>query len=217
MGIIGGPRADWSIELFQRLLRLSSELPEKQPLCITLDSDLNQLAFNADAIVQSADHLRSVGADVLLIADTAGHQFASDISKATNLTIVDMVVEAVDFICDWHIHPQKIGVLDEDSGLDSNLYQNLIAARSIEPVCLEGKDQARFMKLGNQIIGNGLSPNVQAEMKALAESLIIRGSEVIISGCPWAAAALRSFNLAAMVIDSTEIVARRCLYHVSNI
>jgi aspartate racemase len=162
-------------------------------------------------LVAMARRLEAAGADGLVIVCNSAHAWAGAIQAAVSIPLLHLVEKSADAVRRDAPGADRVGLLAASAALDAQLYQEALAARGVEPLTLEGEDRARFMALLYRIKAGAAGPDERAEMAALAQVLIGRGAQAILSGCTEAPIVLAPGDVPVPLIDSTAVLVAETL------
>ena len=217
IGVIGGMGPAATLDFLAKLQRATPAASDQDHLRVLIDlnpkvPDRNAALAGtgpspAPVLAQMAAGLEQAGADGLVMVCNSAHAFATEIraalGRATLLSLIDETVAAV-----RRDHPglRRVGLLAAGACLDARMYQDAFAAEAVVVIAPEGELRARFMALLYRIKAGDVGVESRAEMRALAEALIARGAELIVSGCTEVPLVLDAAALAAPLVDSTDVL-----------
>ena len=213
VGIIGGMGPAATLDLMDRMLRLSFGKSDQDSVRMLVDNNPllpdRNLAIAGKGpspgpqLAEMARGLEKSGADFLVIACNTAHAFAPDIRAAVSIPLLDMIAETVAAL---PAGPAPVGLMAAAGCLDAGLYQKALAGRTILlPDC-----QA-LMTLLYDIKTGDTGPAIKARMAALAQGLVDGGAAHIIAGCTEVPLVLGASDVAVPLLDSTAILARAAM------
>ena len=166
-------------------------------------------------LVESAQRLVGAGVDFLVMPCNTAHAYAAEIIGTVDVPFVSIIEETVQWVQKWTDNQSsvtaKIGLLAADGCLRARLYQDKLEAGGFELVRLSPSNQEDFMRLVYEIKALGVGSALRARMKGLAENLIDQGAECIIAGCTEVPLTISEDDINVPLIDSTDILASRCV------
>ncbi len=212
VGVIGGLGPAATLDFHARLLQFTEAASDQDHLRLIIDSnphvpDRNRaLAGTGESpgphLAATAAGLERAGADVIVMACNAAHAWQDEIEAAISvpfLSIIDAVVQEA-----LQHAPQRVGLLAADATIAADLYGRAFARHGVLAV---HPDQARFMQLLYRIKSGDTGAEVQAGMRALADSLA--EIDVLIAACTEVPIVLKDYHLP--YIDSSAALARAVL------
>jgi len=84
-------------------------------------------------------------------------------------------------------------------------------------VQLDEASQARFMALLYRIKAGERSKDIRNEMQQLGEELVAMGADILIAGCTEVPLVLQQGDNTKIMIDSTDVLARRSVIYARRI
>ena len=230
IGVLGGLGPEATADFFSRLIRNTDAQSDQDHLHVVIDN--NPKAPNRNLAIagkgptpdesfrQSALRLEKAGVDFIVMPCNTAHAFENAITSTTHIPFISIVKETCDFITENHGELTSIGVLAVDGCLQSNLYGSLLSDIGISQHYLEPQLQQEFMALVYQIKSSGVTAEIKNSMVNMANILIDQGAQAILAGCTEVPLVLSkddsSAPLSVPLIDSTEILARRCVDYAKN-
>jgi len=213
VGIIGGMGPAATLDLMDRMLRLSFGKSDQDSVRMLVDNNPllpdRNLAIAGKGpspgpqLAAMARGLEKSGADFLVIACNTAHAFAPDIRAAVYIPLLDMIAETVAAL---PAGPAPVGLMAAAGCLDAGLYQKALAGRT-----LLLPDRQALMTLLYDIKTGDTGPAIKARMAALAQGLADQGAAHIIAGCTEVPLVLGAGDVAVPLLDSTAILARTAM------
>lgn len=164
-----------------------------------------------------AKRLEDAGADFLVLVCNTAHVFLDDVHARTNIpfiSIVDESVREIERVCP---DAKKVGVMATDGCLETNIYQDAVIASGREAIEPEGDDLAKLMRLISDIKAGNQGQDIATAMQAVANSLVEKGADVLISGCTEIPIVFDGENCPVPVIASTYVLAQRTLEYAKGL
>jgi aspartate racemase len=226
IGVIGGLGPEATADFFSRVIRNTPAKTDQDHLHILIDN--NPKAPNrhdaisgtgpspAEMFAQSACRLETAGAEFLVMPCNTAHAFEKAITEAIQIPLVSIITETCNFIQAKHAGIQRVGLLAADGCLQAKLYDLGLDRVDVAPVCLSNERQKDFMALVHRIKATGVDDIIKTSMKQMANELIDHGAQAILAGCTEVPLVLGQNDLSVPLIDSTEILARRCVQIAKN-
>jgi aspartate racemase len=218
-----GPAA--TVDFMDKLIKATGAEREQDNLRLLVDCNPHVPDRNTAEIEGShpgpvlaamAAGLERQGADFVVMACNTAHAYEADIRAALGVPFVSLIAEAADTLKALHPDAKRVGLLAGTGCLNARLYQDALAARSVEAVLLDGEAQGRFMTLLYQIKRGDTSRAARAEIRALADLLIAGGSEVVMAACTEVPLVLGRHDIAVPLVDTTEVLVERTLAYARD-
>ena len=213
LGLLGGMGPAATVDFLTKLQAYTPAKGDKDHIRVIMDMnpqvpDRNDpFARPGPILAEMAGALRGAGAEVLAIACNTAHAHADLISRASGLPLIDMIATAAQAA--QETGARRAGVLGTKQGV--RLYHEYLAAKGMGLVTLTAPDQTTFMTLLDRIKAGDTGAEVRAGMERLAKNLAAEGAEVIIAGCTEVPLVLDESAVTLPLIDSAEVLARRCV------
>ena len=211
VGVLGGMGPDATADFMSRVIRATPADKDQDHLRMLIDSNphvpnrqealLRGGADPGPALAAMARGLAAAGADFLVMPCNTAHAFADAITAAVDIPLVSIIDVTVEACGD----AAAIGVLATDGCLSSGVFQEALAGRAVLPSDAETR---ALMRLITHIKAGDTGPEIVAGMRELAESLVVRGAEVIVAGCTEIPLVLDAGMLDVPLVSSTDALAR---------
>ncbi len=219
VGIVGGMGPEATLDLFAKILGHTAARTDQEHLRLIIDNDpkvpnrhdaiAGRIPSVGPRLAATACGLERAGADFVVMACNTAHAFEADVRAALTVPFVSIIEETCNEVLRRVGGAASVGLLAAKGCLDAGLYQKALAGHGIEVVV--PAETERFMKLLYAIKSGDRAAPVRAAMRGLAGGLVERGAAAIIAGCTEVPLVLSDGDLAAPVIDSTDVLARRCV------
>jgi len=213
LGVLGGMGPAATLDFLQKLQAYTPAESDQDHIRVLVDinpkvPDRNTPGSLAGPVLaEMAGALRGAGAEVLAIACNTAHAHAGLIQRASGLPLVDMIETGAAAAA--RTGAMRVGVLGTKGAL--RLYREYLAAQALGLVSLEAERQEAFMEVLYRIKRGDAGPQVRAAMRGLAQVLIDHGAEAVIAGCTEVPLVLSPGELKVELIDSGDLLARRCV------
>jgi aspartate racemase len=227
IGVLGGMGPQATVDFLAKLVAATPVVHEQEHLRVRIDSNPKVPDRNAaiarrgespgPALAAMAVGLEHAGVDFVVMACNTAHAFEPAIRTAIRVPLVSMIEEACDACERAFPNARRIGILAAQGCLDARLYQQALVRRDLEALTLAQQDQQRFMALLYRIKQGDLSDALRADIRALGETLIGGGAEVIVAGCTEVPLVLRDGDLERPLIDATANLAQRCVRYARRL
>ncbi len=220
-GVMGGMGPDATVDFMARVIALTDSGNDQDHIHMIVDQDptipnrqraiREGLTDVTDALGAMAKRLEDAGADFLVMVCNTAHVFLDGVHANTSIpfiSIIDESVSEIDRICP---EARQVGVMATDGCLNTEIYQDAIAASGRTPLVPEGAALEQLMSLITAIKAGNQGDDIRQSMQASAHSLVDRGAEVIIAGCTEIPIVFEGEDCSVPVIGSTNVLAERTL------
>lgn len=221
VGVIGGLGPEATHDFFGKLLRHSHAKTDQDHLHVIIEDNPKTPNRNeaiaglgpspGPYLAAMARALERAGADFIVMACNTAHAFEDSIRAATAKPFVSLIDEVVDEVRQVHRAAKRVGLLAAQGSLDSKIYHTAFAQHGIEALQLAAPSQLRFMELLYRIKSGDRGRAVHDGMQQLGGELIARGADILIAACTEVPLVLESGDNTKPLIDSTDVLARRCV------
>ena len=230
VGIIGGMGPGATIDLMQRILRLTPapegrdmddidhirclvdnnpKIPSRIKAIIDKDGE-DPGPFIADM----AKGLESWGADFLAIPCNTAHYYYDIVQKAVNIPVINLI----DIVCN-HIKTHfpdhdKIGILASTAVKITKLYSNKLKRFDIKDVWPDSDHQAILLKVIKEIKKGNMDSKVQNDYAQVCDNLLQKGVKTAIIACT--ELSILKEKTSINTVDAAEILAREVVRQAVN-
>ena len=160
-------------------------------------------------IVDAAQRLTRIGADLLLLPCNTSHAYYRQLCDAVGAPVINMVEETAAQSAALGLH--RVGLLATKGTLYAKLYEKALAAYDIEAVLPTVRGQAEVMSL----IYNGVKAGADAyNTSAICGELhrmVRRGAATFILGCTELPLAFERYHIAYPCIDPALVLAKAAI------
>ena len=230
VGIIGGMGPGATIDLMQRILRLTPA-PEGRDMddidhirCLVdnnpkIPSRIKAIIDNDGVdpgpfIADMAKGLESWGADFLAIPCNTAHYYYDIVQKAVNIPVINLI----DIVCN-HIKTHfpdhdKIGILASTAVKITKLYSNKLKQFDIKDVWPDSDHQAILLKVIKEIKKGNMDSKVQNDYAQVCDNLLHKGVKTAIIACT--ELSILNGNPSINTVNAAEILAREVVRQAVN-
>jgi aspartate racemase len=227
VGVIGGLGPEATLDFFGKVLHHSKAVKDQDHIHLIIENNPKTPNRNdaiagrgpspGPALADMARALERAGADFVVMACNTAHAYEVDIRAALTKPFVSLIDEVVDEVRRLHPAAQRVGVLATQGSRDAKIFTPAFARHGIEVMQLEEPSQNRFMTLLYRIKAGDRSPDIRNGMQQLGEELIAMGADILIAGCTEVPLVLQSGDNSRLMIDSTDVLAKRCVIYARRI
>jgi aspartate racemase len=222
VGVLGGMGPEATLAFYRRVLELTTSVNDQGHIHLLIDSnpkvpDRNSAVAGtgpspAPILAQMARGLEGAGADFLVMVCNAAHAFQEAIEAAVSIPFLSIVAETHDEVRRRFPQVRSVGLLASSGCIDANLYQSAFSADGMSVLAPTGADRESFMELLHRVKSGDKSEAVGRGMRAVAESLIEQGAEVVVAGCTEVPLVLSQTDLTRPLVDSAEVLAKSTIH-----
>jgi aspartate racemase len=227
VGVIGGLGPDATMDFFGKVLHHSKAVKDQDHIHLIIENNPKTPNRNdaiagrgpspGPALADMARALERAGADFVVMACNTAHAYENDIRAALTKPFISLIDEVVDEVRRLHPTAQRVGVLATQGSRDAKIFTSAFARHGIDVVQLDELSQDRFMALLYRIKAGVRSRDVREGMQQLGEELVAMGADILIAGCTEVPLVLQQGDNSKMMIDSTDVLAKRCVMYARRI
>lgn len=226
MGIIGGMGPEATIDLMQRILRLTPALDDIDHIRCIVDNN-PKVPSRIKAIIEGdgedpgpcmadmARRLESWGADFLAISCNTAHYYYEAVADAVKIPVINLIDLVVSHVKTTNPGCLKIGVLASTAILMTGLYEKRFHDVGIEVVYPAPEFQERLFKVIKDIKTGNTSVEVVKKYEEICEHLNCAGVKSVIIACT--ELSVISCDFPFEFIDAAEILAQKIVNTAKNI
>ena len=219
LGIIGGMGPLATVDLFQKIISLTSAETDHDHIHIIVDCNTN-IPDRTQAILHggenplreiagSARRLIQAGAQILMMACNTAHHFYKEVTQDVDIPILNMLQETAIAVQKRGI--TRVGLLATDATIQMRLYHEPLAEQGIDILLPSSNGQQQVMDLIYKGIKAGnFSIDIQPFLQEL-QRMQQKGAQAFILGCTELPVAFERFLIPFVTIDPTEILARTAI------
>ena len=155
VGVLGGLGPAATADFFSKLVTATPAATDQDHLHIIIDNNPKVPNRNeavagtgvspAPVLAEMASRLEVAGADFLVMVCNAAHAFQDAITDAASVPFVSIIEETSDAVKAQLPTGAKVGVLASSGCLDTDLYQDALAARGLHALIPAGATKDAFM------------------------------------------------------------------------
>lgn len=218
IGVLGGLGPWATVDLFEKILRLTPARADQEHLRILIDNnpkipDRSPAIFGdgedpTPELIATAQNLERAGADFIVIPCNTAHAFYDRIQAAVSIPVLHIMEEVAAAAKAEVPHVRTVGVLATAAAIAAGLYQ-----RSFEKIGVKviGPDPAGQEVVNRAIYGvkaGEMGPDVTRALTVVASDLIARGAQALALGCTELPFVLKPRDVTVPLLDSNLILAR---------
>ncbi len=218
VGIIGGMGPEATVDLMQRIIRLTPALDDGDHIHCLVDNN-PKIPSRIKAIIEGqgedpgpamagmARRLESWGADFLVIACNTAHYYYDTVCAAVTIPVIHMVETVLDHMKEHHPDCQEIGLLASPAIRMTGVYEKIFGPAGIRILFPGPDEQDRLFRVIRSIKAGDLGAFVQEQYDTVCDHLKQKGVALAVVACTELSALNRGASLATL--DAAEILAKR--------
>lgn len=216
IGVIGGMGPYATLALFKALLDNTPASKDWDHLRILIDNNpkipsrtrafLYGEADPVQNIVRSADGLRAVGADFLIMPCNSAHYFMPRIREQTDASFIDMIEETSRLVLAAGC--RRVGVLGGEVTVHGKVYERWLEPAGVEVLHVNDEEQTAVRAVIEDAKLNAVSHHTCSRVQDLIVRLEACGAEAVILGCTELPLAMQGVTSHVKIIDSLDALAK---------
>ena len=221
IGILGGMGPEATIDLFYKIIKFTPAKEDQDHLRIIIDNNpkipdrtaaiLGKGEDPLPALRETAQNLEKAGADFIIIPCNTAHYYISQIQESVNIPILNMIKETAKETQQRIPQIKKVGLLASIGTYKTGIYHQRFEKFNIEVISPEEKDKEEIMKAIYAVKAGNLSEEVKKNIIQIAQKLIDKGAEAIITGCTEIPLILKEGDVPVPIIDPTQALAEAAI------
>ena len=218
IGILGGMGPEATIDLFYKIIKFTPAEKDQDHLRIIIDNNpkipdrtaaiLGKGEDPLPALQETARNLEKAGADFIIIPCNTAHYFLPSIQESVKIPILNMIEETAKETQKRISQIKKVGLLASIGIYKTEIYHQHFKKINIVVISPEEKDKEEVMNAIYAVKAGDLSNEVKGNIIKIAQKLIDKEAEAIITGCTEIPLILKEGDVSVPIIDPTRILAK---------
>ncbi len=218
IGVVGGLGPWATLDLFEKILRLTPAQRDQDHLRVIIDSNakipdrspaiLGRGEDPTPALVATAVNLERAGAEVLVIPCNTAHAFFDAVAAAVAVPVLHIMAEVAAAARREWPRLRRVGVLATRATIVARLYHDAFTPLGVEVLVPDTGGQDVVNRAIYGVKAGAMSPDVTTELVRVARTLIATGAEAIVLGCTELPFVLRRDDVSVPLLDSNLILAQ---------
>jgi aspartate racemase len=224
-GIIGGMGPEATVDLMQRIIRLTPAMDDKDHIRCIVDNN-PKVPSRIKAIIEGdgedpgpvmADmgrRLEAWGADFLVIPCNTAHFYYDAVQEAVKIPVINMIDRVADQVKTRFGNEKKIGMLASPAVAITKLYTRRFDTLGITEVWPDKEHQDRLFTIIRQVKAGGISLDLHRRYAQVCDHLKDQGVRVAVVACTELSAL--GGNLPLETIDASQVLAEAIVRMVKH-
>ena len=225
VGILGGMGPEATVDLMQRIIRLTPALDDMDHIRCIVDNN-PKVPSRIKAIIEGdgedpgpcmADmgkRLESWGAHFLVIACNTAHYYYDAVQNAVKIPVINLIDLVSNHVKVNFPEHDKVGILASPAVAMTGLYAKRFKELGIEDVWPDPDYQESLFNIIKEIKKGNMDSNVRNDYTKVCENLLHKGAKIAIIACTELSAL--GGDLPINTIDAAQILAREIVQVAKN-
>jgi aspartate racemase len=225
VGIIGGMGPEATVDLMQRIIRLTPATDDKDHIRCIVDNN-PKVPSRIKAIIEGGGEdpgpvmadmgrrLEAWGADFLVIPCNTAHYYYDAVQQAVNIPVVNMIDRVMEKVKTRFGKEKKIGMLASPAVAITRLYTRRFAALGMAEVWPDTEHQDLVFRIIRQVKTGRVSPDLLLQYARVCDHLKEQDVRVAIVACTELSALGGDLPLAT--IDASQVLAEEIVRMVKH-
>ena len=218
IGVLGGLGPWATLDLFEKILRLTPGRRDQDHLRVIIDSNTKIpdrspaiLGYGEDptpALVATAANLERAGAEVLVIPCNTAHAFYDAVAASVGIPVLHIMEEVAAALRRERPEVRRVGVLATRATVVARLYHQALAKIGVDVLTPDAAAQDAVTQAIHRVKAGTQDADTNAAVAAAARALVALGAELIVLGCTELPFVLHGHDVDVPVLDSNMILAQ---------
>ncbi len=227
VGVIGGLGPEATLDFFAKVLNHSHAQKDQDHIHLIIENNPKTPNRNeaiagrgpspVPALTDMAQALERAGADFIVMACNTAHAYEAEIRSALKKPFVSLIDEVVDEVRTTNHDAKRVGILATQGSRDAKIFATAFSKYGIDVLQLNEASQLRFMDNLYLIKSGDRSKTIHVAMQQFGEELVAMGADILIAGCTEVPLVLSNGDNTKPMIDSTDVLARRCVAYARGL
>lgn len=225
VGIIGGMGPEATVDLMQRIIRLTPAIDDIDHIRCIVDNN-PKVPSRIKAIVEGGgedpgpcmadmgQRLESFGADFLVIACNTAHYYYDAVQEAVTIPVINLIDLVSKYVKIHYPNQDKIGLLASPAVAMTGLYTKRFKNLCIKDIWPDPYEQANLLTVIKEVKKGNTGETVRSTYQKVCENLLKKGAETAIIACT-ELSALRS-DLPIETVDAGHVLAEEIVRITKN-
>jgi len=217
-GIIGGMGPEATVDLMQRIIRLTPALDDGDHIHCLVDNN-PKIPSRIKAIIEGrgedpgpviaemARRLEAWGADFLAIACNTAHFYYETVCAAVSIPVIHMVDAVLEHLMEHQPNCSEIGILASPAIRITCVYEKIFGPAGIKILYPDPDEQDQLFRVIRSVKAGDHGPRLQQQYDRVCDHLRGKGIALVVVACTELSALNRGVSLTTL--DAAEILAQR--------
>jgi len=217
-GIIGGMGPEATVDLMQRIIRLTPALDDGDHIHCLVDNN-PKIPSRIKAIIEGrgedpgpviaemARRLEAWGADFLAIACNTAHFYYETVCAAVSIPVIHMVDAVLEYLMEHQPNCSEIGILASPAIRITGVYEKIFGPAGIKILYPDPDEQDQLFRVIRSVKAGDHGPMVQQQYDRVCDHLRGKGIALVVVACTELSALNKGVSLATL--DAADILAQR--------
>lgn len=216
IGLIGGMSWESSLEYY-RIINETAKLKLgglHSAQCVMYSVDFQEIVLLqhqnkweelTNIMIETAEKLKSSGADFIIICTNTMHKMASDIENKVGIKVLHIAEVTGEKIIQKGI--RKVGLLGTKFTMEQDFYKGILKEKFNIDVVIPDENEREIVHeiIYNELCKGIINEDSKEKFKKIISNLALRGAEGIILGCTEIPLLIKQEDVNIPVFDTTTI------------
>jgi len=217
VGVLGGMGPEATVDFMSKLISFTPGDEDQNHLRLLVDQNptvpnrqdalLHGGTNPGPVLAEMARGLEAGGCDFLVMPCNTAHAFQDDIKAAVDIPFVSIIDATLDAARD----AKCVGIIATTGCIKAAIYQPVLESRGMAYVLPSDAEVAELTQLSFEVKSGNKSDKIRTDVRRLAETLVERGADLIVSGCTEFPLVLQADDLDVPLLSSTDELARKTI------
>jgi aspartate racemase len=225
VGIIGGMGPEATVDLMQRIIRLTPALDDGDHIRCIVDNN-PKVPSRIKAIIEGGTDnpgpcmadmgkkLEAFGADFLVIACNTAHYYHNTVQKAVNIPVINMIELVSHYVKTNFPEQNKIGILASPAVAITKLYNKRLKKLGMKDIWPDTDHQDSLLKVIKEIKKGNTSSAICDAYAKVCRNLSTKGIKTAIVACT--ELSVLNTTLPINTIDAAQVLALEIVQIIKN-
>lgn len=220
LGIIGGMGPLATVKMFEKVVLNTDAKRDQDHIRILIDNNtsipdrtyyiLNGGENPLDELLSSANKLKSIGADFLIMPCNTAHYFYDDLKEAIDIPFLSMIEETAKAVSNKYQGIKKVGLLATEGTYNTKVYDKIFNRYDIEIVKPAKKNYIHIMNVIYNI-KMGIKKDDLSQFYNTVEEMKKENVDLFVLGCTELSVAYEMYDFKGNFIDAMDEIAKSAI------
>jgi len=226
VGILGGMGPEATVDLMQRIIRLTPALDDADHIRCIVDNN-PKVPSRIKSIIESrgedpgpcmadmARRLESWGADFLVIACNTAHHYYENVRDAVDVPVINLIGLVTEHLMEKFLGQEKIGILASPAVKITELYVRRFAIAGLKDIWPDKEHHELLLEVIKSIKRGDTGSKVIQDYQLVCRHLVDQGADLAIIACTELSAL--NADLPIKTVDAAQVLAKEIVDVAKNI